>query len=99
MRTSMRRLAPVIALLAAACASTPPKPVEETPVQARERRTQAPRPQYNLAGYPPAVRDGYIDGCETAKQSEYGRKNEKRYAKDARYRMGWNDGLSMCAPR
>ena len=24
------------------------------------RRAQAPRPTYNLAGYPPAVRDGYI---------------------------------------
>lgn len=95
----MRRLAPVIALLAAACASTPPKPVEETPVQARERRTQAPRPQYNLAGYPPAVRDGYIDGCESAKKSAYAHKDEKRFAADGQYRMGWNDGLSICSRR
>ena len=99
MRTSMRRLSPFIALLAAACASTPPKPVEETPSQAQERRTRAPRPQYNLAGYPPAVRDGYIDGCESAKKSAYAHKDEKRFAADAQYRMGWNDGLSICAKR
>ncbi|HQZ46389.1 MAG TPA: hypothetical protein PK042_09735 [Usitatibacteraceae bacterium] len=90
----------VPALFLASCALAPPAPPpEETPRQAQERRAKAPRPVYNLAGYPPAVRDGYIDGCETAKNSEYGRKDEKRFARDARYRMGWNDGLSMCAVR
>lgn len=88
------------ALFLASCAFAPPAaPTEETPRQAQERRAKAPRPAYNLAGYPPAVRDGYIDGCETAKNSEYARKDDKRFARDARYRMGWNDGLSMCAPR
>ena len=51
------------------------------PQQATQRRAKAPRPAYNLSGYPPAVRDGYIDGCETAKKSEYGRKDEKRFAR------------------
>lgn len=100
MRTSMRRLAPALALVAAACAITPPQPpAEETPAQSQARRAKAPRPQYNLAGYPPAVRDGYIDGCETAKNSPYALKDAKRFAADAQYRMGWNDGLSICSRR
>ena len=37
-------------------------------------------PTYNLAGYRPAFKDGYIDGCETAKRSAYGLKDEKRFA-------------------
>ncbi len=75
----------------------PAPPREETPAQATERRARAPRPAYNLAGYPPAVRDGYIDGCETAKKSEYGRKDAPRFAADGQYRMGWNDGFSICS--
>lgn len=97
----MRRLALLALMFAAAgCATTrPPAPREETPTQAQERREAAPRPAYNLAGYPPAVRDGYIDGCESAKKSDYGRKDEKRFAADPQYRMGWNDGLSICTKK
>lgn len=97
----MRRHAtPLIALFLAACASVPPAPPPpETPAQATQRRTEAPRPQYNLAGYPPSVRDGYIDGCETARQSSYGRKDDKRMAADAQYKMGWNDGFSICGKK
>ena|SRR5688572_5898798 len=90
-------------LLAAGCAVSPlqtvPPDRPETPVQAQERRTKASRPTYNLAGYPPAVREGYIDGCESAKQSEYARKDGKRFAADAQYSMGWNDGYSICAKK
>ncbi len=95
----MRRPAILVStLFLASCAALqPPAPAQESPREAQARRAKAPRPAYNLAGYPPAVRDGYIDGCETAKQSEFGRKDEKRFASDPRYRMGWNDGLSMCA--
>ena len=93
----MRRLAPALALALAACAVTPPKPVEETPAQAQDRRAKAARPQYNLSGYPPAVRDGYIDGCESAKRSPWAHKDEKRFAADGQYRMGWNDGMSICS--
>jgi hypothetical protein len=60
---------------------------------AQARRAQASRPTYNLTGYPPAVRDGYIDGCESAKQAAYARKDAKRMTSDAQYSMGWNDGL------
>jgi hypothetical protein len=90
-----RSAALILALTLAACAALPPAP--ETPAQAGERRAGAPRPVYNLAGYPPAARDGYIDGCESAKKSAWGGKDEKRFAADAQYRMGWNDGFSLCS--
>ena len=98
----MRRLGfLVVVLVAAGCAG--PRPVVrdkvETDKQATERRQQAPRPAYNLAGYPPAVREGYIDGCESAKGSAHGRKDEKRFAADGQYSMGWNDGFSICKPK
>lgn len=87
-----------LAVAAAGCATAPPAPVDgpETPIQAAERRAKAPPPAYNLAGYPPAMRDGYIDGCENAKGTALGRKDAKRFADDAQYAMGWNDGNSIC---
>jgi hypothetical protein len=88
---------PLSLALAACGALGPVSPREETPAQAGERRARAPRPAYNLTGYPPAARDGYIDGCETARKSEYAGKDAKRFAADARYRTGWNDGFSICS--
>jgi hypothetical protein len=90
-----------IVLVLAGCAARPPAPppvstIPETPAQAQERRQQASRPTYNLAGYPPAVREGYIDGCETAKATRYGRKDAARFASDPQYQMGWNDGFGIC---
>src|SRR5437870_9838322 len=86
-------------LLAAGCAALPPAaPPQnvETPAQATQRRSSAPAPAYNLTGYPPAVRDGYIDGCESAKHTRYANKDAKRMAADPQYAMGWNDGYSIC---
>jgi hypothetical protein len=54
------------------------------------------RPTYNLTGYSPAFKDGYIDGCETAKKTSYSFKDERRFSTDSQYRMGWNDGFSVC---
>ena len=95
----MRRPASLLLtfLLASCSVLQPAPPAEETPAEATQRRAAAPRPAYNLTGYPPAVRDGYIDGCETARKSDYGRKDEKRFAADPRYKMGWNDGFSICS--
>jgi hypothetical protein len=42
------------------------------------------------------VREGYIDGCESARSSEFARRDAKRMADDRQYAMGWNDGFSMC---
>ena len=94
-----RHVALVIVLLAAGCAAGPPAaPPQkvETPAQATQRRSSAPPPAYNLTGYPPAVRDGYIDGCESAKRTRYANKDAKRMAADPQYAMGWNDGYSIC---
>ena len=98
----MPRLALAALLLAAGCGSlprTPPPDRPETARQAQERRSQAERPKYNLAGYPPAVREGYIDGCESAKGTAYARKDARRFADDAQYAMGWNDGHAICGKK
>ena len=87
----------LFSLLVASCVGQPPLPAaEETPEQGKERRTKAPRPVYNLTGYPPAARDGYIDGCETARKSAYAHKDGKRFAADSQYSTGWSDGYSIC---
>jgi hypothetical protein len=101
MAETMRRPGLLLAaFLAAGCAAVPPAPPPlerpETPVQATERRSRAAPPAYNLTGYPPAVRDGYIDGCETARNTPQARRDAKRMAADAQYSMGWNDGYSIC---
>jgi hypothetical protein len=94
----------VLVLFAAGCAAVPkgpgtpdatavPEPYKGPP------RAEAPRPKYNLAGYPPAFRDGYIDGCETARESQFARKDAARFAGDGQYKTGWNDGNSICKPR
>ena len=92
-----RHLLFALLLAAAGCASIPEG--KETTAQATARRAEAPRPAYNLAGYPPAARDGYIDGCESAKRSGYAHKDAKRMADDAQYAMGWNDGYEICSRR
>jgi hypothetical protein len=95
----MRRLAiSGLFLAVAGCAAGPGTTAPAEPYQGPPR-TEAPRPQYNLAGYPPAFRDGYIDGCETAKESRFARKDAGRFTADAQYRTGWNDGNSICKPR
>ena len=42
------------------------------------------RPTYNLSGFPLATKEGYIDGCETAKKTRWGYKDEARYTKIGR---------------
>jgi len=95
-------------LLLSGCATQPypvsqpaPPAYKPIPDPAANQRPAGPlppsaRPAYNLTGYPPATREGYIDGCETAKQSAYAYKDAKRYIADGQYRMGWDDGFSIC---
>src|SRR5438034_1338615 len=102
--TMRRHLTALLLLMVTGCGVAPrlPEPETqrvETPREATERRAKATRPAYNLAGYPPAVRDGYIDGCESAKRTAFARKDARRMADDAQYSMGWNDGFSICKPK
>jgi hypothetical protein len=93
--------APAILLIAmvSGCASTGPSTVPSA--EPNQRPAGPPpssaRPVYNLAGYSPAFKDGYIDGCETAKKSAYGAKDARRMSGDSQYRLGWNDGFSLCS--
>ena len=91
----------MIALLAGCAATKQPGPAQPAPDPVVQQRPSGPlppstRPVYNLAGYPEAAQQGYIDGCETVKQSAYGFKDKKRYVADVQYQMGWNDGFSIC---
>jgi hypothetical protein len=102
--TMRRRLTALLLLIVSGCGVAPRAPDSEaqrveTPKEATERRAKATRPAYNLTGYPPAVRDGYIDGCESAKKTSFARKDARRMADDAQYSMGWNDGFSLCKPK
>lgn len=72
-------------LLLSACAQQPP---------AKPRPAEAP---INLSGYSPAFRQGFTEGCGTARGNE--RRDEQRYAHDAQYARGWDDGRAICAKR
>lgn len=97
-------LAAALLLLLGGCGVVPqratvPPDRPESEAQAKERRLKAERPKYNLAGYPPGVREGYIDGCESAKGSPYARKDARRMAADPQYEMGWKDGNAICGKK
>jgi hypothetical protein len=55
-----------------------------------------PPPKINLAGFPPAFRDGYVDGCRSAQPGTSKQRDETRFAHDAQYAMGWRDGNDIC---
>ncbi|SFU40422.1 hypothetical protein SAMN05216417_102274 [Nitrosospira multiformis] len=79
--------------------SPPPSTSTPPPTSTAPSPSPAPqptRPVYNLTGYSPSFKDGYIDGCETAKKTANGAKDEQRFAGDKQYRLGWNDGFSLC---
>jgi len=87
------------AILLGACApaqvrvqeSGPPPPTTASP-------TAAPATAgYNLAGYPPAFRDGFTAACESLRSRPAGARDEARYRDDPQYAMGWRDGREMCA--
>ena len=58
--------------------------------------TKAPPPAVNLTGFPPAFRDGYAAGCDSAKRGGAPRRDEKRFAQDRQYAAGWRDGFDVC---
>jgi hypothetical protein len=53
----------------------------------------------NLAGYPPAFREGYVDGCESSRRASAQMKNEDRFKHESQYASGWRDGFDICGKR
>ena len=70
------------ALVVTACTSSPP---------------EAEEPELNLAGYPPAFRDGYSDGCNSTRVSVGKKRDEPRFKSDSMYAAGWRDGFDICS--
>jgi len=62
---------------------------------AQQQATPA-KPGVNLAGFPPAFRDGYADGCNSARSLVGKKRNEERYKTDSLYAQGWRDGNDVC---
>jgi hypothetical protein len=54
-------------------------------------------PRVNLAGYSPAFRAGYGDGCGSVDAAK--RRDEPRFKSDADYALGWRDGYDICRRR
>jgi len=84
-------------LVLSGCTALPSSPPPE--VDTRGPLPPSTRPAYNLAGYPAEFKDGYIDGCETAKGSQFGWKDPRRFEADKQYRQGWQDGNQICSAK
>jgi hypothetical protein len=56
---------------------------------------QPPPPPVNLAGFPPAFRDGYAAGCDSAR-ARTPRRDDARFKTDRQYASGWRDGFDAC---
>jgi len=86
----------LLALLAgcATVAPTPAPPATAPPLPATK---EPPPPNVNLDGFPLPYRQGYADGCASAKGSE--RKDGARFGSDPNYRTGWQDGVALCKKR
>ena len=69
--------------LLAACAQPGPPPQQQ--------------PNVNLAGFPPAFRKGYVDGCNSAHGSLV--RDKDLFAGDMQYASGWRDGHDICAKK
>ena len=100
------RTARVVLLLAhawatGACAPMATGPRGETPsgppATPLPATAEPPPPNVNLSGFPLPYRQGYADGCASAKGAE--RKDGARFAGDGNYRTGWQDGLALCKGR
>jgi hypothetical protein len=82
----------------AGCASLSPGS-RPNPADSTSSTSQPPpAANVNLRGFPVAFRQGYADGCESVRGADR-RRDERRYKADSDYKMGWNDGHSICAAR
>jgi hypothetical protein len=59
-------------------------------------QSKPPPPKVNLSGFPPAFRDGYAAGCDSAKRGGAPRRDETRFAQERQYASGWRDGFEVC---
>jgi hypothetical protein len=82
----------MVAMLIAGCAAT------ETATKPATR-PKIDEPQVNLAGYPPPFREGYLDGCNSARQNNQSIKDAERYKNDSMYASGWRDGYDICSSK
>jgi hypothetical protein len=73
--------------LSAGCATQTTAPTSDS--RAKAPATASSR--YNLAGYSSGFKAGYGDACGSPR-----RRSEERYKSDTDYRMGWDDGQSLC---
>jgi hypothetical protein len=80
-----------VALVCAGCATVPS---EAPAAPAAAPRAVPPPPPVNLQGFPLAYRQGFGDGCDTARGTE--RKDATRLSGDGNYRVGWQDGMAQC---
>ena len=90
-------LAVACAAFVAGCAVAPVSPpAQPAPPSAPPlpRSAEPPPPSINLSGFPLPYRQGYADGCASATGAE--RKDASRFAGDANYRTGWQDGIALC---
>jgi hypothetical protein len=82
-----------VAALLAACAAQPPA----TTTEPAPRAPTAASPGINLAGYSPAFRAGYADGCGSVDAAR--KRDESRFKADTDYAHGWRDGNDICKRR
>lgn len=96
-RSALLTIATAFVIAACSSVSTIQQPIPgKKPVRPAGPLPESAKPKYNLTGYPVSTQQGYIDGCETAKNTNWAFKDLNRYEKDGQYRMGWDDGFSMC---
>ncbi len=62
-------------------------------------QSQPPAQSVNLSGYPPEFRQGYAEGCASAKPNAARKRDEARFKSDANYAQGWRDGYDICGRR
>ncbi len=83
-----------LTVLFAGCATSPSTTTPMAPVPGKP----AVAPSVNLAGYSPAFRAGYADGCASVGAASRTR-DEQRFKTETDYAMGWRDGNDICRRR
>jgi hypothetical protein len=91
--TALSLVAAALAALAG-CATAPAPGVPPAKAAPLPPTAEPPPANVNLSGFPLPYRQGYADGCASAKGPE--RKDASRFAGDGNYRTGWQDGLALC---